>query len=153
MTDTATTSAPLTTAELAERYGTAWNEHDLDAIMALHAEGMVFHLHVDGFSEATTPDEVRAQFGYFFAAFPDLHFATTRLTVRDDLFVHEFVITGTLAEPFPVGGEVARPGTPKASFAGVDVIPCRDGRVVRKDTYLDGIALRAALLPDTETAS
>ncbi len=153
MTDTATTSIPLTTAELATRYGAAWNDHDLDAIMAMHAEGMVFHLHVDGFSEATTPEEVRAQFAYFFAAFPDLHFATTRLTVRDDLFVHEFVITGTLAEPFPVGAEVAHPGTPRASFAGVDVIPCRDGKVVRKDTYLDGIALRAALLPDTGAAS
>ena len=31
------------------------------------------------------------------------------------------------------------------SFDGVDVIPCRDGKVLRKDTYLDAVALRSAL--------
>ena len=153
MSDTALTSA-LTTAELAARYGDAWNAHDLDEIMSLHAEDMAFHLHVDGFTEATTPEEVRAQFAFFFAAFPDLHFATRRLAIADDLFVHEFVITGTLAQPFPVGREVAQPGGEKIAFEGVDVIPCAGGRVVRKDTYLDAVALRDGLgLPVAEAGS
>lgn len=142
------TTTISTTEQLAAAYGQAWNDHDLETIMSLHAEGMVFQLHVAGFEPATTPEEVRAQFGYFFEAFPDLHFATERLHVAEDLFVHEFVITGTLARPFPVGPEIAQPGTPKAAFAGVDVIPVRDGKVLRKDTYLDALALRGALIPD-----
>jgi hypothetical protein len=38
--------------ELAIRYGEAWVAHDLDAIMAMHTEDTVFHLH--GGSEAAT---------------------------------------------------------------------------------------------------
>lgn len=133
------------TDALAQAYGQAWNDHDLDAIMALHADGMCFHLHLDGFAQASTPEDVRAQFAFFFAAFPDINFATRRLAVTDDLFVHEFTITGTLAEPFPLGEEVAQPAGGAIAFDGVDVIPCRDGKVVRKDTYLDGLALRAGL--------
>jgi len=34
--------------ELALRYGTAWAEHDLDAIMAMHTDDTVFHLHGGG---------------------------------------------------------------------------------------------------------
>ena len=34
--------------ELAVRYGAAWAEHDLDAIMAMHTEDAVFHLHGGG---------------------------------------------------------------------------------------------------------
>jgi hypothetical protein len=33
--------------DLAVRYGAAWAAHDLDAIMALHTEDTVFHLHGD----------------------------------------------------------------------------------------------------------
>jgi hypothetical protein len=140
-----TTATLHQTDALAQAYGQAWNDHDLDAIMDMHADGMCFHLHLDGFAEASTPQDVRDQFGLFFTAFPDIHFATRRLAVADDLFVHEFTISGTLATPFPLGTEIAEPGTGKVSFDGVDVIPCRNGKVVRKDTYLDGIALRSAL--------
>jgi hypothetical protein len=31
--------------ELAVHYGAAWAEHDLDAIMAMHTDDTVFHLH------------------------------------------------------------------------------------------------------------
>jgi ketosteroid isomerase-like protein len=35
----------IETQELAARYGAAWAEHDLDAIMAMHTDDTVFHLH------------------------------------------------------------------------------------------------------------
>jgi hypothetical protein len=31
--------------ELAARYGAAWAKHDLDAIIAMHTEDPLFHLH------------------------------------------------------------------------------------------------------------
>jgi steroid delta-isomerase-like uncharacterized protein len=141
-------SAPTaleTTQQLAKAYGDAWNAHDLEAIMAMHAPDAVFHLHLEGFEEAATPEAIRAQFAFFFAAFPDLHFATERLTVREDLFVHEFTITGTLAQPFPIAGLVAEPTGERIAFAGVDVIPCARGAVLRKDTYLDSVAFQRGL--------
>jgi steroid delta-isomerase-like uncharacterized protein len=142
---TTTTDALSTTRDLAERYGAAWNDHDVDAILAMHADDAVFHLHMTPFEEAADPESIRAQFEGFFAAWPDLHFHTERLTVREDLFVHEFTISGTLAAPFPVGDQLAQPTDGPVRFAGVDVIPCENGRLKRKDTYLDAAALRAAV--------
>jgi ketosteroid isomerase-like protein len=34
--------------EAIDRYNAAWNEHDLDAIMAMHAPDMVFDNHTAG---------------------------------------------------------------------------------------------------------
>jgi len=31
--------------DLLDRYGKAWNSHDLDAVMALHTDDTMFHLH------------------------------------------------------------------------------------------------------------
>ena len=40
-----------------DRYNRAWNAHDLDAIMAMHAPDMVFDNHTAG--ESATGEEVR----------------------------------------------------------------------------------------------
>jgi ketosteroid isomerase-like protein len=32
-------------AELLQRYSDAWHRHDLDAIMSMHTDDTVFHLH------------------------------------------------------------------------------------------------------------
>jgi steroid delta-isomerase-like uncharacterized protein len=129
-----------TTEQLARRYGQAWNDHDLEAIVAMHAPGMVFHLHAEGFEPATTEEAVRQQFALFLSVLPDLRFATERLTVASDLFVHEYVMSGTFDKPLPIAGLVAEVGR-RIAVPGVDVIPCEGGLVKRKDTYLDGLAM------------
>ena len=59
-----------TTRELAARYGAAWAEHELDAILAMHTEHTVFHLH--GISEpATGLAAARDAFAATFAQSPD----------------------------------------------------------------------------------
>ncbi|HMJ72516.1 MAG TPA: nuclear transport factor 2 family protein [Solirubrobacterales bacterium] len=45
--------------ELALEYATAWGEHDLDAIMALHSEDSVFQVHGDDGEPATGSAAVR----------------------------------------------------------------------------------------------
>ena len=57
-----------------ERYNEAWNAHDLDAIVALHAPGMVFE------------------------NWPDLTFRGRRLYVRDGIVVSEWTATATDGE-------------------------------------------------------
>lgn len=48
MTQTTEVTATGEIAELAERYGEAWNAQDLEVILALHAPDGVFELHVPG---------------------------------------------------------------------------------------------------------
>ena len=104
-----------------ERYNDAWNAQDLDAILALHAPGMVFENHTAG--ERAEGDGVREHIATIFANWPDLSFAGRRLYARDGLVVSEWTATATAAD-----GR-------RLTWDGVDVFPCEDGRIVRKDVY------------------
>jgi ketosteroid isomerase-like protein len=105
---------------LIERYNDAWNAHDLDAICALHAPGMVFENHTAG--ERAEGDAVRGHIGAIFAAYPDLRFATRSLQTGEDFAVCEWTAAAT------------RDGR-ALEWDGVDVFPLRDGLIARKDVY------------------
>ena len=77
------------------RYNEAWNAHDLDAIMAMHAPDMVFENHTAG--ERAEGEAVREHIGSIFETWPDIAFATRRLYVRDGLVVQEWTATATHA--------------------------------------------------------
>lgn len=68
MTDPSKDS-PEALREAIDRYNAAWNAHDLDAIVALHAPDMVFENHTAG--ESAEGEEVRAHIGAIFASLPD----------------------------------------------------------------------------------
>ena len=133
------------TAALAERYSQAWNDHDLDAILAMHAPVSAFHLHVAPYPEADGHPAIRAQFGAFFSIMPDIHFETIRQEVRAGLYTQEWEVTATLAEPWLIGNRTAAPTGKPIRFRGVDIISCEEGKVRRKDCYLDGVGLELAL--------
>ena len=119
------------TQELAARYGAAWAKHDLDAIVAMHTDDTVFHLH--GFSEpATGLAAAREAFAATLARSPDLRFDKSRVYIGDGHFVSEYQMSGT-AEGRPFACE------------GVDVIAVSDGLIARKDTYLDWAAMQRQL--------
>jgi steroid delta-isomerase-like uncharacterized protein len=104
------------------RYNDAWNAHDVDAIVAMHAPGMVFENHTAG--EWAEGDTVRDHIASIFANWPDLTFATRRLYARDGLVVCEWTATATRKET----GE-------RLEWDGVDVFPFEHGRIARKDVY------------------
>lgn len=143
MAGTATTSVQ----QVAEAYSAAWRAHDIDEILSWHAEDMVFRLHLPGYPEVTGADALRAHFAGLFAGWPDLEFRTVRLAVSADLFTHEMTMAGTLARPMHVGDRVVQPTGQRVEFEAVDVIPVVDGKVRRKDTYVDAAALLAQLDP------
>jgi steroid delta-isomerase-like uncharacterized protein len=122
-----------------DRYNEAWNAHDLDAIMAMHARDMVFENHTAG--ESAEGEAVRDHIGAIFRTWPDIAFATRRLYVRDGLVVQEWTATATHANRMTRGDLVAEPTGRTVTWDGIDVIPFADGLIKRKDVYSDSISI------------
>jgi steroid delta-isomerase-like uncharacterized protein len=121
------------------RYNEAWNDHDLDAIMSMHAPDMVFENHTAG--ESAQGDQVREHIGAIFETWPDIHFETRRLYVRDGVVTQEWTATATHSNIMRRGDLVAEPTGKKIEWRGIDVIPYEDGQVKRKDVYSDSVSI------------
>ena len=121
------------------RYNAAWNAHDLDAIVAMHAPDMVFANHTAG--ESAQGDEVRAHIAAIFESWPDIAFATRRAYARDGLVVQEWTATATHAKTMRRGDLVAEPTGERVEWDGLDVIPFENGLVKRKDVYSDSVSI------------
>lgn len=122
-----------------ERYNEAWNRHDLDAIVAMHAPDMVFENHTAG--ERAEGAHVREHIARIFAAWPDITFTTRRLYVREELVVQEWTASATHANELRRGDLVAPASGRQIEWKGMDVIPFEGGLVKRKDVYSDSIAI------------
>jgi len=121
------------------RYNEAWNDHDLDAIMSMHAADMVFENHTAG--ESAQGEEVREHIGAIFETWPDIHFETRRLYVRDGVVTQEWTATATHSTTMRRGDLVADPTGKQVEWRGVDVIPYEDGLIKRKDVYSDSVSI------------
>jgi steroid delta-isomerase-like uncharacterized protein len=122
-----------------DRYNAAWNAHDLDAIMALHAPDMVFENHTAG--EAAQGDAVREHIAAIFETWPDIAFEGRRLYVREDLVVQEWTARATHVKVMRRGDLVAEPTGRAIEWDGLDVIPFENGLVKRKDVYSDSVSI------------
>jgi steroid delta-isomerase-like uncharacterized protein len=122
-----------------ERYNRAWNDHDLDTIMSMHAPDMTFENHTAG--ESAHGDEVRGHIGSIFETWPDIRFQTRRLYVRDGVVAQEWTATATHRNTMCRGDLVAEPTGRTIRWAGVDVIPFENGLVKRKDVYSDSVSI------------
>jgi steroid delta-isomerase-like uncharacterized protein len=125
--------------EAIERYNAAWNAHDVDAIMAMHAPDMVFDNHTAG--ESAQGEEVRAHVERIMESWPDMEFATRRLYVREGLVVQEWTATATHVNTLRRGDLEAPPSGRRISWDGLDVIPFEDGLIKRKDVYSDSVSI------------
>jgi uncharacterized protein (TIGR02246 family) len=126
--------------ELAVRYGAAWAEHDLDAVMAMHTDDVVFHLHGGG-EPAVGRAAVREAFAAGMAQWPDIHFERTAVYTGDDHFVTQYRMSATT------------PDGRRLVCAGADVFAVENGLVARKDTYLDWPALQHQLAREAASAA
>ena len=122
-----------------ERYNEAWNAHDLDAIVSMHAPDMVFENHTAG--ERAQGEEVRSHVGAIFETWPDIAFASRRSYVRDGLVVQEWTANATHAKAMRRGDLVAEPTGRRVEWDGLDVIPFEGGLVKRKDVYSDSVSI------------
>ena len=125
------------------RYNEAWNDHDLDAIMEMHAQDMVFENHTAG--ESAQGEEAREHIGSIFETWPDIHFETRRLYIRDGVVTQEWTATATHRNEMRRGDLVAEPTGKQVTWDGLDVIPFENGLVKRKDVYSDSVTILSAL--------
>jgi steroid delta-isomerase-like uncharacterized protein len=128
-----------TLEELIDRYNQAWNDHDLDAIASMHAPDMVFENHTAG--ESARGPDAREHIASIFETWPDIHFETRRLYVRDGVVTQEWTATATHRNAMRRGDLVAAPTGRKIEWRGVDVIPFENGLIKRKDVYSDSVSI------------
>ncbi len=124
-------------------YNDAWNAHDLDAIVAMHAPDMVFENHTA--HESAQGEAVRGHIGAIFETWPDIRFEGRRTYAREGLVVQEWTATATHARRMTRGELTAEPTGRTITWAGLDVIPFENGLVKRKDVYSDSVAILGQL--------
>lgn len=112
---------PPTLEDVIDAYNEAWNRHDLDGIVALHAPGMVFENWNAG--ERAEGDAVRGHIAQIFENWPDLRFTGRSLYVGETFVVQEWTAYAT----HPSGKEL--------TWEGVDIFPFKGGKILRKDVY------------------
>ncbi|MCP2292678.1 nuclear transport factor 2 family protein [Nocardia amikacinitolerans] len=122
------------TRELFERYHACWADRDPDRIIELHTADSVFHLH-SGQEPARGRAAIREAAAGTFALVPDLTFHLVSLRVGDDFWVVQWQLTGTSAAGNRVCVDLA------------DYVLVEDGAVKEKHSYVDGVAMQAALAP------
>ncbi len=114
---------------LIARHDEAWNNQDLDAIMACYTPDIVFTNYNAGES-ASGAAAVREHLAGIFAGWPDLRFRGRRLNVSEEFAVSEWTATAT------------HPDGRRLEWDGVDVFPLAAGLIARKDVYTTAHAAR-----------
>ncbi|MFB8281425.1 nuclear transport factor 2 family protein [Nocardia colli] len=127
------------TRDLFERYHACWADRDPDRIVELHTPDSIFHLH-SGSEPARGRDEIRASAAQTFALVPDLTFQQINLRVGDDFWVVQWKLTGTSITGAAVDVDLA------------DLVLVENGAVREKHSYVDGVAMQAALAAPAEIA-
>ena len=114
---------------LLERYRAAWAAHDIEAVAALVSDDVVYHnlstgVRVEGV------EAFRAHVEETHERWPDFSFDEHAFYVADATGVSEWTVRATA------------PDGRRLEWDGVDVINCRDGRVVRNAVYSSAHAPR-----------
>ena len=115
----------VTTKDL-EKFGDAWNRHDVDEIMTFMADECVFETtagkEVCGTRYAGR-DIVRDAFARVFKIFPDAHFGDAKHFVAGDRGLSEWIFTGTTSD-----GK-------KVEVKGCDVFTFKGDKIAVKESY------------------
>ena len=112
-----------------DRFNTVWNGHDVDGILAMMTDDVVFEA---SFGKEmwghrlTGKNEVRKFLDDMFERIPDIRWDETRHFAHPELAVVEWVTTGT-----PRGGG-------RFETHGCDILALRDGKIAAKRSYRKG---------------
>ena len=116
-------------AKFVDRFNTVWNGHDVDGILDMMTDDVVFEA---SFGKEmwghrlTGKNEVRKFLDDMFERIPDIRWDTFRQFAHPEQVTVEWVTSGT-----PKGG------TPYKVW-GCDLLAIRDGKIARKASYRKG---------------
>jgi glyoxylase-like metal-dependent hydrolase (beta-lactamase superfamily II)/predicted ester cyclase len=122
---------------VARRYFEAIGARDLDAAVALWAQGG--RENVRGQVDVEAPEGVREFIGGLLEAVPDLRFEIVSMTTEDDRCAVQYRIAGTFAGPGSLAG--IEPTSHPIVIEGIDLLTIRDGLIQSNDAFPDSIAL------------
>jgi hydroxyacylglutathione hydrolase len=122
---------------VARRYFAAIGDRDLDAAVAMWAEGG--RETVRGQVDVTAPEGVRSYIGGLLDAIPDLRFEILSTTTQDDRCAVQWRLTGTFAGPGSMLG--LQPTGHPIAVEGIDLLTIRDGEIQSNDAFPDSIAV------------
>lgn len=143
---TPATNIPSSVEELAKRYNQAWYDRDMDAILALHTPEFDFVLRGgNGIAKFSGRAACRGAFAMLMRAWPDYKFEGAELIVRKDFYMCHQYITGTLVEPWHMGGQTYQPTGKPTRFLIVDLMHCEGNLIKVKDGWIDGLAIHHSL--------
>jgi len=114
---------------LVDGYRAGWFEQDVDAIMAIVSEDVVFH-NVTAGERVAGAAAFREHVAGIHQRWPDLRFEEHAVYISSGAGVAEWTARATA------------PDGRRLEWDGIDVINCRDGLIVRNAVYSSGHAPR-----------
>jgi glyoxylase-like metal-dependent hydrolase (beta-lactamase superfamily II)/predicted ester cyclase len=120
---------------VARRYFEAIGAHDLDAAVAMWADGG--RENVRGQVDVTAPEGVRMFIGDILGALPDLRCEIVATTTEEDRCALQWRFSGTFAGPGGFGG-ITPTGSPVV-LEGIDLLTVRDGLIQANDAFTDSM--------------
>jgi ketosteroid isomerase-like protein len=121
--------SPSDVRRLVAQYRAGWFEHDLEAIMSVVSDDIVFH-NLTAQERVAGATAFRTHVAAIQERWPDLAFEEHALYVADEAGVAEWTARGTA------------PDGRLLEWDGIDVINCRNGLIVRNAVYSSGHAAR-----------
>jgi ketosteroid isomerase-like protein len=112
-----------------ERFNTVWNGHDIEGILDMMTEDVLFEASFGKDPWGTRvvgKDSVRQLLEGMFERIPDIRWDETRRFARPECVVVEWLTTGS-----PKGGT-------RYEVEGCDILTLRDGRIAAKRSYRKG---------------
>ena len=128
----------------------AWNAHDVDRLLAVLSDDIVWH-DVGSPQPFSGKEAVRQYVQGWFSAFPDIKITVTNRLVTEDQVAAEVGFTGTNSGPLELApGAPPIPATKKmVNGKGTYFVRIKNGKAAEVHTYPDaaGMMMQLGLMP------
>ncbi|MGY4026756.1 ester cyclase [Aeromonas rivuli] len=126
------------TNDYAERAASAFNRRDLEAMLALVSEDVIYF---DGVGIQTGLEAMHKRRRALLAAFPDAKMNLSPFVATDDRLALTVFLSGTFTAPLVVSGRVIPPHGRHITLYYAAHLTFRNGLVIREEVFFDSVVL------------